>query len=144
MTNVVVSVTGTQRDESGEENRIELVTAGRYYRKHGVDYFTYSESELTGLEGTTTLLKVYEDAIVLVRMGKVDQRQEFRRGEFTMSTYITPYGALEMGVGTKAVTIDLAEGIGQIMITYDLEIEGQWQSLNKLAIHIREDNGNGH
>ena len=144
MTNVVVSVTGTQRDESGEENRIELVTAGRYYRKHGVDYFTYSESELTGLEGTTTLLKVYEDAIVLVRMGKVDQRQEFRPGAFTMSTYITPYGALEMGVGTKAVTIDLAEGIGQIMITYDLEIEGQWQSLNKLAIHIREDNGNGH
>ena len=144
MTNVVVSVTGTQQDENGEEDRIELITAGRYYRKHGVDYFTYSESELTGLEGTTTLLKVYEDAIVLVRMGKVDQRQEFRRGELTMSTYITPYGALELGVSTKTVMIDLAEGIGQITITYDLEIEGQWQSFNKLAIHIREDKGNGH
>lgn len=144
MTNVVVSVIGTHRDETGDEQSIELVTTGRYYRKNHCDYFTYSESELTGMEGTTTLLKVRQDGVVLVRMGGIDQRQEFRQGEYTVSTYITPYGAMELGVTTNDMTVDLIAGTGSITINYDLEIDGKWQSLNKLAIHIREDKMNGH
>lgn len=144
MTNIVVSVTGTQRDEIGDEQRIEFITTGRYYRKNNYDYFTYSESELAGMEGTTTLLKVRENTIVLVRMGNIDQRQEFRQGEYTVSTYITPYGVMELGVTTSDVSVDLIAGSGKINIAYDLEIDGKWQSFNSLAIHIWEDKKNGH
>ena len=139
MTNVVVAVTGTQQDETGDEQRIELMTAGRYYRKNDTDYITYDESQLTGLEGTTTLLKVRENHVVLVRMGVIEQRQEFRLGERNSSTYITPYGTMEMSVTTREMTIDFVRGSGLIAITYELEIEGKWQSTNRLAITIREE-----
>lgn len=145
MTPVVISVEGTQQDETGEEQRIELVTAGRYYRRQDTDYITYDESELTGLKGTTTLLKIYSDHVVLVRMGTIEQRQEFRTGERNLSTYVTPYGAMNMIVATSDLNIAVIQGIGQIVITYELEIEGRWQSSNRLAITIREDKKtNGH
>lgn len=145
MTPVVISVEGTQQDESGEEQRIELVTTGRYYRRHGTDYITYDESELTGLAGTTTLLKVHPEHVVLVRMGTIEQRQEFRLGERNLSTYVTPYGAMNMIVATNGLNIAMIHGLGQITIAYELEIEGRWQSSNRLAITIQEDKKiNGH
>ena len=145
MTNVVVTVIGSQRDESGDEQSIELVTAGRHYQKNGVDYITYDESKLTGLEGTTTLLKLYDGYVVLVRMGNIEQRQEFRKGERSSCTYVTPYGAMEMSVATSDVAVAFAKGSGRVDIAYELEIQGRWQSSNRLAITIREEKKtNGH
>jgi len=144
MTNVVVTVIGSQRDEAGYEQRIELITAGRHYQRNGIDYITYDESKLTGLEGTTTMLKLYDDYVVLVRLGHIEQRQEFRKGERNSCMYVTPYGTMEMSVATSDVTMAFAKGNGRITIAYELEIEGRWQSSNKLAITIREEKTNGH
>lgn len=145
MTNVIVTVIGSQRDGAGDEQSIELITAGRHYRRNGVDYITYDESKLTGLEGTTTLLKLYDGYVVLVRMGNIEQRQEFRKGERSTCTYITPYGAMEMSVATSDVTVAFANSSGSVAIAYELEIEGRWQSSNQLAITIREEKKtNGH
>ena len=144
MINVVVTLVGTQRDALGEETRIELITAGHYYEKNGVQYLVYQDTEVSGLEGTKTMLKVYDQYVVLVRMGSVKQRQEFRLGTKSISTYETPYVTMEMGILTKNMELALRVPAKNIHIRYELEINGQWQSTNTLSISVREENENGY
>lgn len=144
---VLVTVIGTQQDADGEENRIELVTTARYWRKHGVEYIVYHESEVSGLENTTTALKVYPGRVALVRMGGIEQKQEFKVGERSLSTYVTPYGVMKMGIVTNKLDISFSEAqgtVGTIAIHYDLEIDGQWQSANSLSITVREEQERGY
>ncbi|MGL5512697.1 MAG: DUF1934 domain-containing protein [Sporomusa sp.] len=139
---VLITVTGCQQDVHGEENTIELFTHGRSYAKNGVHYISYQETEVSGMEGSATLLKIYADHCVLVRTGKVRQRQKFRRGERSVSSYVTPYGALEMGVRTTGLTVSRAGQdnlVTGVAIEYELEIDGQWQSANKLTVIIQGD-----
>lgn len=144
MDKVIVAVTGSQRDAEGEETRIELVTAGKHYEKNGVSYITYDDTELTGMEGTTTLLKIYGEYLAVIRMGSIEHKQEFRPGQRTYSTYVTPYGSMKMSMLTHNLELSCQGTNGKIHIQYELEIDGQWQSLNELTVSIREERKNGH
>ena len=71
MKRVLVSVVSIQRDMDGKEVKSELVSAGKYYEKHGARYFVYKESEITGMEGVTTVIKLQTDGtLILLRLGK--------------------------------------------------------------------------
>ncbi len=113
MRKVVVTVVGTQTDAGGEESRIEFVTVGSRQDRDGVSYITYRESAVTGMEGTTTLLKLYPDRLTVVRMGAVELKQEFGCGITSHSTYITPYGSLKMAVSTRHFATAAAGGQGR-------------------------------
>lgn len=139
MNNVIVTIIGTQRDAKGEEDRIELITTGHYYKKNDVQYIVYKDSEVSGLEGVTTMLKVYDQYMVLVRMGSVQYTQKFCLGEKSQSTYVTPDVTLEMGILTQNINLELSNLAGKIDIRYELEINGQWQSTNTLSISVREE-----
>jgi len=144
MINVVVTIVGTQRDAQGEESCIELITAGHYYEKNGVQYIIYKDSEISGLEGVKTMLKVYDQYIVLVRMGSVKHQQEFRLSSKSYSTYVTPYVTLDMAILTQNIEMDLSGPAKSIYIRYELEINGQWQSTNTLSISVREESKSGY
>jgi len=144
MINVVVTIVGTQRDVQGEESRIELITVGHYYEKNGVQYIVYKDSEASGLEGTKTMLKVYDQYVVLVRMGSVAHQQEFRLGKKSFSTYVTPYVTMDVGILTQNIDLDVRASAKHIHIRYELEINGQWQSTNTLSISVREENKSGY
>jgi len=139
MQKVVVTTVGTQTGEDGEECRIELVAAGTCHEKNGTSYIAYRENGLSGLEGTTTLLKVYGDYFVLVRRGTVEQRQEFKSGKWSDSTYVSPLGTMCLRVFTKRLEIAVRQGLGSLNVEYELSINGQWQSSNTLSVRIRED-----
>lgn len=145
MNNVVVKVAGVQKDIYGKETKIETTALGRYYLKNDVHYLTYIDSQLSR-EGfqTTTLIKVYNDHIVLARMGDIEQRQEFRVGRKTGGTYSTPYGKIELAVMAHNIKTDFQVSSGAIDISYDLEVDGQWQSENVLSITIQEGHICGH
>lgn len=42
---VVVSVTSIQRNEQGQELKMELVSEGKYYRKKDTQYIIYAEAK---------------------------------------------------------------------------------------------------
>ncbi|AIF50013.1 DUF1934 domain-containing protein [Pelosinus sp. UFO1] len=146
MKNVVVTIIGTQKDEQKEESRIELITLGRCYSKNGVNYILYKDSEISGLEGVTTMLKVYDKQVTLVRTGSVEHKQDFRLGEKSRSAYVTPYGTMQMSIVTNSleITSDSITGIKDLDISYELEMNGQWQSANTLSISIREESKRGY
>lgn len=142
MQKVLVKVVGTQTDDAGEESRIEFISVGTRHEKNGVSYISYRESELTGLEGTTTVLKLYPDRLVLLRMGAVEQKQEFCAGQKRYSTYVTPLGNMKMGVFTKQLAIRDGGSAASVTVAYDLEINDRWQSFNTLSVNIQEEESN--
>ena len=66
MKDVIISVTGVQQGVNGPD-AMELVTAGQYGQDEKETLLTWQESELTGMEGTKTSLRVQPRGVVLSR-----------------------------------------------------------------------------
>ncbi|WP_019554907.1 DUF1934 domain-containing protein [Propionispira raffinosivorans] len=139
MNKVVVTVVGSQKDATGTESRIELISEGKHYYKNGINYVLYSDSELSGVQGTSTLLKIGDDHMTLIRKGDVMQEQYFARAYESTGIYKTPYGNLSLSVKTNDINIKYGSVSGTVIIDYALSMEGQWQSDNLLHIEICAD-----
>lgn len=134
---ILVRVRGTQVKESGEEDSIELITEGRLYCRDQSYYILYQESELTGLEGTLTSLKIEPTRVVLNRTGGTAQRQTFEQGVWDQGYYVTPFGTVRIGVIPSRVDVDLTESGGSINLEYELQIEQEKVSDNRLSITVQ-------
>ena len=136
--NVIISVKGIQTSARKDTNTLELVTEGRYYKKGSTYYVTYKESEVTGMEGTTTTLKISNGIVTLMRFGSVNTQFIFEEGQKHMSYYDTQYGTFTVGVMTRAVTVDVDDEGGEIRVDYQLEIDNNKQGGNDFHMFIRE------
>ncbi|HEX9061759.1 MAG TPA: DUF1934 domain-containing protein [Clostridia bacterium] len=136
--NVIISVKGTQTSENRDANRLELVTEGKYYKK-GEDYFvTYKESEVTGMEGTTTTLKVSNGTVTLMRFGVVNTHFVFEEGQKHLSHYDTVHGSFTISIQANKVDIDVNDEGGEIWVDYHLEIDNNKTGDNDFHMCIRE------
>lgn len=137
---VLVSIKSIQRNADGQELKLELVSEGQYSTKNGSQYIVYEESELTEMKGVTTAIKVLPDqTVILLRLGKLHQRQEFQKGKVTRSNYDTPIGTLEVQMKTYECDVNLTDGIGTINLGYDVNIEGVSSNYTQLTITVQED-----
>lgn len=55
---VIINVTSLQRDENGKDETISLETPGIYGEEGDMQYISYRETKLAGMEGTTTTLRI--------------------------------------------------------------------------------------
>lgn len=140
---IIVSVTSIQRDSEGEDAVVELVSPGKYYETARAKHIVYHESEVTGLEGTKTTIKVYEDSVVLLRSGQVSMRHEYRLGKTNESHVETPFGDIVLAMYTHELDIQITDGVGHVHLGYDISLDGEWQYYNQLHIEIREDSHYG-
>ena len=124
----------------GKEVKSELVSAGKYYEKNGARYFVYKESEITGMEGVTTVIKLQTDGtLILLRLGKIRQKQEYAVGKVKKSLYETPFGDIEVSMKTYEIKVDMVDGIGRIYLAYDVLLGELTSTYNQLFMEIRED-----
>ncbi|SCZ00008.1 DUF1934 domain-containing protein [Alkaliphilus peptidifermentans] len=134
---ILIRVSGVQKDSKGEENKIELVTEGIIYKKNNYLFIVYEESEISGMEGTTTTIKIEgENKIFLKRYGNNDSTMVFEMGKRYNSAYKTLYGNFEMELYTNKLEVDISNQLkqGKIEIHYELAISGLVESKNQLTI----------
>lgn len=139
---VILSIRG-QQTVGGEEPEVtELVTEGTLVRDEGNGYtLRYQESELTGMEGTQTTIRVEANRVTILRAGQVNSQMVFEAGRRHLSMYNTPYGALSIGVNTRRMKVDVGETGGDIEIDYAFEVDHAVASLNLFHINVRERDG---
>ena len=135
---VIISVKGKQSENDQEANVMELVTEGRYYKQDEAYYVTYNESEVTGMSGTTTTLKVEDGIVTLMRSGSVNSHFIFQQGQRHVSYYDTEYGAFTIGVFANEVDVKVNDDGGQIRVGYRLEIDNNKTGENDFFMSIRE------
>ncbi|MFZ5968829.1 MAG: DUF1934 domain-containing protein [Bacillota bacterium] len=137
MKNVLLKIQGTQKMSDGEENTIELVTEGKLYEKPNAIYLVYEESEISGLEGCTTTVKVSKDKVYMRRFGVNNSEIVFEKGKRYVTNYNTPYGDFDMQVVTSNMEYHISDVVkGDIFIEYDISLDGLVESSNKLSIKI--------
>ncbi|ABR50661.1 Domain of unknown function DUF1934 [Alkaliphilus metalliredigens QYMF] len=135
----IIKVTGLQKPINEETHEIELVTEGTCYEKNENLYIVYEESEISGMEGTTTTLKLEgEDKVVLSRYGTSASQMVFQESKRVNSFYDTLYGQFKMELITHHLDIQVDQDTkrGHIEIHYDLNITGLMESSNKLKIQL--------
>lgn len=120
---VVLSIRGQQRYQDQEPDSIELVTEGTLeYRDNGWD-IAYEESDLTGLAGVTTMFRIEQGKVTLIRSGKLNSQMVFKEGVSHDSLYQMEFGTMLMTVCAKKVSYDLTEEGGTVDLVYSIEIE---------------------
>ena len=86
---VIISIRGTQDYSGTDPDTMELVTEGKLAVQDGALCLSYEESELTGMEGTTTVFQVEPEKVTLLRLGSVQSEMVFEEGRRHMSLYLS-------------------------------------------------------
>ena len=134
---VIISIRGLQEQDGETGDPITLVTPGRYYRKNDSYYISYEESELTGLAGTRTTLRIKPDYVKLVRTGLYPSELLIELGKRHMSLYHTDYGDLSIVVSTNHIRNTLTDDGGDLDVQYTVEVANTPVGVNHLSLTIK-------
>ena len=121
-------------DSLGEE--LEVNTNGTLSFEDGRIELSYDETELTGMDGSTTAISFSEDCpslISMVREGSVSTALVFEQGKRHRCAYNTPYMPFELCVHTLKVDNKLSTD-KTIFIDYIIEIRGAKAERTKMEI----------
>lgn len=136
-TPVVLSITGRQTYGNQPPETIELVTEGTMtYRDGGWD-ISYEESELTGMEGVTTLFRVEPGVVTLSRVGKLNSTMIFRERVPHDSLYQMEFGTLLLTINATRVYYDIVPDGGTIDLVYEICIENTEAGVIDYHLDIR-------
>ena len=136
-TSVVLSITGRQTYGNQPPETIELVTEGTMtYRDGGWD-ISYEESELTGMEGVTTLFRVEPGVVTLSRVGKLNSTMIFRERVPHDSLYQMEFGTLLLTINATRVYYDIVPDGGTIDLVYEICIENTEAGVIDYHLDIR-------
>lgn len=134
---VLITLVGTQEND-GEKDKVELITEGCMYKKGDAYYITYKESELTGMEGTTTTVKVQGKKVTMLRFGTNNTQLIFEKGQHHVCCYDTMYGAISVGVWARKVTVELDDNGGEIYADYSIDVDNNLVGKNDFRMQVRE------
>ncbi len=137
MKEVMLKIKGKQNPVNDGSDSIELITEGKYYDKNNAQYLVYEETELSGMEGCTTTLKLKDDIITMKRFGNAASELVFEKGKRYTSDYSTQYGNFKLEILTKELQYTIDENIkGNIHLKYSLSLKGLIEGTNELDIEI--------
>lgn len=109
-----------------EKETLEMITQGLVRVRGGRVEIVYDEGELSGMEGSRTVVS-YDlhdpNTVSMIRSGAVSTALVFERGVRHLCTYETPYMPFQIGVFALHVDNRL-ESEGVICLDYLIEIRG--------------------
>jgi uncharacterized beta-barrel protein YwiB (DUF1934 family) len=137
MSSAAIRVKSVIKQAGESDHNVEIITTGKVYLKDGIIFVFYDESEISGMQGTKTMLKIKEDFVQMSRSGTNVSKLIFEPGINHESNYGTPYGEFIMETSTKSIKIDVDEKlVGKIQVEYHLMIRGLSDSDHILDIEI--------
>ena len=139
MKDVMIRIKGIQIRRDQDDEDMEFVTEGKLYRRNGTLYLLYDETELSGVPGCQTRLRLRDGEIQMKRFGEGADGTEilFEKGKRYTGFFDTPFGAIEMEVLTNKVDSNISEdGGGNIDIDYDISLKGLAEGRNVLNITL--------
>ena len=128
---VLMTIRSEQHFEDMEPDSIELMTGS------GGILLTYQESELTGLEGTTTSFEICGPQVILSRTGSVNSQMVFEEGRQHTSLYETPFGELAVDIQTSRLRHNLTEQGGLMDLRYSISVDHSVTGRNAFKIRVK-------
>lgn len=135
---VILFVRGEQSFDGLPADVTELMTEGVMTIDGGGITLTYQETELTGMEGTTTSFLIQGDCVELRRTGGINSQMLFQRGKRHSSLYETPWGTLLVDVSTLSLSHRLGSRGGILDIRFNIAVDHQVTGENHFKIRVKE------
>ena len=134
---VLLSIRGEQYFDGVDPDATELMTEGTLELTEAGLRLRYQETELTGMEGTSTTFEVRGPQVILTRTGKINSQMVFEEGRQHTSLYETPYGELAVDIQTGHLRHNLSERGGILEIRYSIAVEHTVTGRNCFKIRVR-------
>ena len=134
---VLLSIRGEQYFDDIDPDATELMTEGTMVLTEDGMVLSYEETELTGMEGTTTTFEVKGPQVILTRTGTVNSQMVFEEGRQHTSLYETPFGELSVDIQTSVLKNNLTERGGVMEIKYSIAVEHTVTGRNCFKIRVK-------
>ena len=103
--NVLVCVKGLHyTDDNKVKDEVEVTTTGIYLENNGDKYVRFEEV-LDDKSVVKNIIKISGDTVDATKKGAVDMQIHFREKMKFITPYMTPYGAIQLGVFTDKIEI---------------------------------------
>ena len=134
---VLLSIRGEQYFDDIDPDATELMTEGAMVLTEDGMVLSYEDTELTGMEGTTTTFEVKGPQVILTRTGTVNSQMVFEEGRQHTSLYETPFGELTVDIQTSTLKHNLTQRGGVMEIKYSIAVEHTVTGRNCFKIRVR-------
>lgn len=133
---VIIHIDGKPKYDGVDGEEIELTTSGRLYRKNGNYFIMYKESELTGMEGSTTTLKIENERITMMRNGTYPSHMVFEKGKKHVGVFNTETGAMTVSISARDIYNKIDDDGGELTIDYAIEVDYMLTGENLFHIDV--------
>lgn len=134
---VVISIKGLQFEGDMDSDKIETITMGEYYEKNGGHYIIYDEVKEGFAQETKSIIHLKGKELNITKRGLINVHMVFEEHKKNMTSYMTPYGSVLIGVDTKKVTLVEKKEEMQVLVDYALEINYEHLADCKIMMDIR-------
>lgn len=138
---VMVSIRGLQFDQGVDSERIETIQWGQYYKKNNFHYVVYDELMEGYEEPTKNVIRFKEHELNLIKRGLVNVQMVFEEKKKNVTSYLTPYGTILIGLYTEKVTCSENENEIRVNVDYALEVNYEYLADCKIEMLIRPKGG---
>lgn len=132
---ILLSLKGLQiENPQEEEQELETITPGEYYKRNGNHYVIYEEVTEGFSDTTQNRIKFGESLLEVSKKGLLNVHMIFEENKKNMTSYTTPYGNILIGIDTRSVKV--REEQDRICVDVDYTLEANYQYLADCRIEM--------
>ena len=136
---VLLSVTGKTQGQDEPEEAVRLLTTGVLTGGREAWRIDYTETQPDSQAHDVTLT-LGKGVVTMERHGAFATSMVFEKGCRFEGSYDTPYGALDMGIFPTQVKYSVDDARGEVLLKYQLDIQGQYSSMREMRIRFAPSN----
>ncbi|MDR1765685.1 MAG: DUF1934 domain-containing protein [Lachnospiraceae bacterium] len=136
---VLAGAEGLGSTMSGE--KIEVIAPGAYYCKGGSHFVIYEEIFDEIPEVAKVMVKIKGKRMEIHRHGAIRTKMTFEAHEKNVTSYMTPFGEMMVGVATRAVELKQTPDQMNVSVDYGLEVNYQFVSDCLIEMEIQSRSG---
>lgn len=137
---VLVSISGLQFAEGVDNDSVEVITSGDYYKKNGKHYVVYDEVTEGTDELTKNIVKLGEDSLDITKRGVANVHIMFEKNRKNVTYYYTPFGSILLGIHTTRIDVKETEEEITALVDYALEMNYEHVADCTVTIKITSKN----
>ena len=131
---VLLSVTGWSQEDNEKPEPVRLLTCGTLSGQDEAWRIDYTETQPDN-QSHDVIVTMEKGVVTMQRVGPYSTSMVFEKGHRFEGSYITPFGALDMGVYATQVKYQVdQESVGEVNLKYQLDIQGQFAAMHELHI----------
>lgn len=135
---VLISISGLQL-EIDEDEAVEVISVGEYYKKNEKHYLRYEDMAMD-CEGIDNInkntIKISDSQVDIIKKGASNTHMIFEKNKKNVTYYSTPFGELLIGIYTTKLDIIEAEEEILVKLEYALDVNSNHVSDCDITIKV--------